>query len=300
MEKYFKELNENIRLLTAQVEDAKTKYSGVCEKLHKYYYEKDYDGSTKFLFGSYKNKTNIRPLTPDQDVDVLFKMPEEEFEKYDNYESNGQAALLQKIREILKEKYTTTDKISAWGKVVLVVFSNHNVEVLPAWEQEDGTFTIPNSEGGGSWETFKPRKTIEEFQDSNNANEGVTAELIRMIKRWRNEVSTCNIRSFKLEQEAINFLNSYDLKNSYYGKIFFDFVEHLEKKVDNDNKGHVETAKKRAEKALNYEDEEKYEDACNEWRKIFGNSFPVYKKEKNVTESKRAAVIIKPERPWSN
>lgn len=76
----------------------------------------------KYLFGSYKTKTNVRPLTEDQDVDVLFKIPQSTYDKFDKYESNGQAALLQEVRNILKEKYTTTDTIKAWGKVVLVQF----------------------------------------------------------------------------------------------------------------------------------------------------------------------------------
>ena len=73
MEKQFKNFNKNIRLTDKQEEDAKTKYDGVCKSLHNYYYpNKKYNGSTKFLFGSYKKRTNIRPITKEQDVDVLF------------------------------------------------------------------------------------------------------------------------------------------------------------------------------------------------------------------------------------
>ncbi len=121
MENSFKDFLSNITLTSDQQEDAQTKYTGVCEKLYKFYYgEGAYDSSKKYLFGSYKTKTNVRPFTEEQDIDVLFKIPEDTFKKYDGYKSNGQCALLQEIKDVLKEKYTTTDKIKAWGKVVLV------------------------------------------------------------------------------------------------------------------------------------------------------------------------------------
>ena len=98
MENSFKHFLLNITLTPAQQEDAHTKYTGVCEKLHKFYYgEGSYDSSKKYLFGSYKTKTNVRPFTEEQDVDVLFKIPEDTDKKYDDYKSNGHGALLQEV-----------------------------------------------------------------------------------------------------------------------------------------------------------------------------------------------------------
>jgi len=63
MKKQFKNFNKNIRLTDKQEEDAKTKYDGVCKSLHNYYYpNKKYDGSTKFLFGSYKKEQILDQL----------------------------------------------------------------------------------------------------------------------------------------------------------------------------------------------------------------------------------------------
>lgn len=116
MKDEFKSFCEKIRLTDAQEEDAKTKYNGVCKKLHDSYYTDSYTGSTKLLLGSYKTKTNVRPLSEDQDVDVLFKIPEETFKKFYQYQSNGQSALLQEIRNFLNEKFSTTEEIRAWGE----------------------------------------------------------------------------------------------------------------------------------------------------------------------------------------
>ena len=108
MEENFKDFIQAITLTSVQNEDARTKYVGVCKKLYSHFYSGNYDDGKKFLFGSYKTKTNVRPLTSDQDVDVLFKISQETFDKYDQYESNGQAALLQEVRNALKEKYPSS------------------------------------------------------------------------------------------------------------------------------------------------------------------------------------------------
>lgn len=88
---------ENIKLTKKQKEDAKTKYEGVCKKLHDYYYpEITYTGDTKLLIGSYGKHTNIRPP---RDVDVLFIMPPEKFNEYNDNNSNAQSQLLQDIKK---------------------------------------------------------------------------------------------------------------------------------------------------------------------------------------------------------
>lgn len=115
---------ENITLTAAQWDDAKTKYEGVCACLDKHFYDSDYNEAHKYLFGSYKLKTYVRPIVPDQDVDVLFRIDKDTYDKY----KDNPGGLLQKVRCALKAKYTTTDKIKAWGKVVLVQFTDgtHN------------------------------------------------------------------------------------------------------------------------------------------------------------------------------
>jgi hypothetical protein len=300
IQKCFDKFCENIRLTDNQEEDAKTKYDGVCKTLHHYFYEnKQYDGSTKFLFGSYRKKTNIRPLIEEQDVDVLFKMPVEQFEIYDNYNSNGQSALLQKIREILKDTYTTTNEIKGWGKVVLVKFKDrtHNIEVLPAWEEENGSFKIPNTEkNGGIWENFNPKKELEDFQNSNKKTNGFTAELSRMVKSWKRQIATLKIKSYEVENYVIDFLRSYDHKEKKYSLIIKNFFEYLKIMVLEENKSHIETALTRINNAIKFEEENKAREASEEWRKIFGKTFPV---DCDDTENRKSTPILNPPKHWS-
>lgn len=82
------------------------------------------------MIGSYGKHTHIRPA---RDIDVIFMLPPEKFEKYNDNQSNSQSQLLQDIKNILEEKYPNTP-IKAFGKVVVLEFADtkHNVELLPA------------------------------------------------------------------------------------------------------------------------------------------------------------------------
>lgn len=305
MEKQFKKFSEEIRLTSNQSDDAKTKYTGVCKVLHKKYYENNYDGKSKLLFGSYKTKTNIRPISEMQDVDVLFKIPQNTFDKFNNYDSNGQSALLQEIKDVLKNTYNTTDKISGWGKVVLVKMADgsHNIEVLPALENEDGTFTIPETANGGSWENFDPRKQVVEFTTSNSDTSGLTADLARMMKSWKRKSSTMLYSSHMLLNDIIEFLNSEFTNGAEYEdyhevvKNFFDYIKN--DCTDNDRKNHITTAFNRAVKAIEYMDDNKPKEASEEWRKIFGEKFPKVS-ENPKKNSNHVIPIVNPARPWSS
>lgn len=168
-QKQFEKFYKNILLTPEQRIDAKNKYSGVCKKLHDNYYPNTkYNGQTKLLIGSYGKHTHIRPA---RDIDVIFIMPPEKFEQYDDNQSNCQSQLLQDIKKILETKYPNTP-IKAFGKVVALEFADtkHNVEILPAWENEDRTFQIPNSNNGGSWENWNPRKEIKRILNQDTKN----------------------------------------------------------------------------------------------------------------------------------
>ena len=181
MEKQFEKFYENIKLTSVQKEDAKTKHNGVCSKLHDYYYPNTtYSGNTKLLIGSYGKHTSIRPA---RDIDVIFILPPEKFAQYDDNTSNKQSQLLQDVKKILEDKYPNTP-ISAFGKIVKLEFADtkHDVELVPGWENEDGSFTIPDSENGGRWHSQDYRKEIQEIADS-DATTGKTKFLIRSVKR---------------------------------------------------------------------------------------------------------------------
>lgn len=272
IQKQFEKFYENIKLTPLQREDAITKYTGVCQKLHDYYYpDVEYNGTSKLLIGSYGKQTHIRPA---RDIDVIFIMPSEKFEQYDDNQSNGQSQLLQNIKKILEERYPDTP-IKVSGKVVVLEFSDtkHNVELLPAWEKEDNTFIIPNSENQGYWENWNPRSEIQKIKDSDSRTKK-TKSLIRMVKKW-SENCTTKLKSYQIENGAMNFFLNNEFLDKTYSVLVRDFFDYFLQSIDDENlQSHLNTALNRASKACEFEEKDNFEKAVEEWRKIFGNDFP--------------------------
>ncbi len=303
MKAEFKKFCKNIRLTPDQRKDAKKKYRGVINKLHNSYYDCECNGNTQYLFGSSKTETDVRPIMNGQDVDVLFKIPQETYDKFDQHKGNGQSALLQEVKTFLDKKYTSTEAIKAWGKIVLVKFSDnkHNVEVLPALEQGDGTFLIPNTEDGGSWEKFDPRKQVKKFQASNDKTDGLTAELTRMLKTWVKNTNSLNYQSYALLEDVIAFLKTeFTTGTSYdkYATAIKNFLGYKKSRCNPSEKSHFQTAYDRAVKAIEYMDDDKPKEASVEWRKIFGESMFPKVQTNPATECATKRSIITPVAPW--
>lgn len=289
MDSAFRKFLENIKLTDLQKADAETKIKNVSETLHaKYYPTTTYDGSTKLLIGSYGKHTHIRPP---KDIDLLFKMPDSEFARFDALSGNKQSQLLQEVRGILKDRFSTTEGIKAWGKVILISFSEstHTVELLPAWRLPSGEYRIPNTENGGSWDIWNPSAEIKAIHDSSTQTKH-TKSLVRMLKAW---VRNCGVplKSYILEILVIDYLRDQysNQVNEQYPQLVLGFFEYLRAKrhgsvhslgssqsisLGDAWASRVDSAVSRAEKAIEYEAADKLRDASLEWQKIFGADFP--------------------------
>lgn len=289
MNSAFKKFLDRIKLTDPQKSDAKTKIRSVCEALHsKYYPTTTYDGSTKLLIGSYGKQTHIRPP---KDIDLLFKMPDSEFERFDSLSGNKQSQLLQEIRTTLKNRFSTTEEIKAWGKIILINFteSNHTVELLPAWRLDSGEYRIPNTSDGGSWDIWNPSAEIKAIHDSNTQTKH-TKSLVRILKSW---ARNCNVplNSFILEILVVEHLQvQYDNRiNKPYSQLVLDFFEYLVAKCNGSvysfgNHQQISlgdcwfskaaSALSRAQKAVEYEEQNKMRSSSLEWQKVFGSDFP--------------------------
>jgi len=287
IEEQFAKFYENIKLTPAQKQDAIDKYTGVCKKLHDTYYPNvAYNGSTKLLIGSYGKHTSIRPA---RDVDVIFILPKDKFAQYDDNTSNKQSQLLQDVKAILEIKYPNTP-IKAFGKIVKIEFSEtkHDVELVPGWENDDGSFTIPDSENGGSWIVQRYREEIKAIAES-DATTGRTKFLIRMIKKWSDNCSA-NLRSFQIEQKALSYFGATDRSEYDTSKLVREFFKYFHDTViDSDLQSHLNTAYGRAKKACDFQVNDKIDDAIEEWVKIFGGDFP---KTIKAIASERADTLI--------
>lgn len=281
----FDQFLSNIELTPLQIDDAKTKYDGVCGKLHEHYYSNAYNGSTKQLIGSYGKNTAIAPPS---DIEVLFYMPSELFSRYDSRSGNKQSQLLQDIKNVLAERYTTTS-MRGDGQVVLVDFVSYKVEVVPAFQLQNGNYYIPDTNNGGKWKETSPRSEQKNITDSNKRSNGNTVKLIKLIKAWK---YACNvpIKSLAIELSAVEFLVTwkyYDKTSVYYDWMVRDYFKYLLTQVNmislipgivefmsygDSWESKAKSASERADKACSLESTD-FVGATDEWKKIFGDRF---------------------------
>lgn len=109
----------------------------------------------------------------------------------------GQAALLEWVRNVLRETYSRTPRISLSGQSVTIRFQDFTVEVVPAFYRRGGGFLIPSA-NEERWIESNP-KVHEKFMAQANATHGgKLVPLIKMIKSW-NRNAGGRLQSFYLE-----------------------------------------------------------------------------------------------------
>ena len=113
MEDNFNEFINNLQI--DNFDDINTSLEGIAKKLNQKYYD-NFTTENYLIVGSMGRNTSIKG---ESDIDVIYELPDEVFERLDDYESNGQSQLLNEIRDTLKEKYPSTD-IKGDGQVVVM------------------------------------------------------------------------------------------------------------------------------------------------------------------------------------
>lgn len=103
------------------MDEMETTVGEMAKKLNSYYYNLTGDKTSHmYIVGSVGRGTSIKGAS---DLDIIFDLPSSKYKQYDEYESNGQSALLQEVKTVLKTRYTNTD-ISGDGQVVVIKFKS--------------------------------------------------------------------------------------------------------------------------------------------------------------------------------
>ena len=134
-----------------QVKDGGTlssRYKAITRRLNIDFWSTTSDISHSLYVGSYGRNTAIQGFS---DLDMVFELPSSLYFQYDKYTGNGQSALLQAVRRSMQKTYKTSD-IGGDGQVVVVSFTDGiTFEVVPVFVNQAGSYTYPDSNGGGSW-----------------------------------------------------------------------------------------------------------------------------------------------------
>ncbi len=299
--KTFKEFCNNLKI--SNKDDISTKYKNITQKLNESYWNKSSKIDNSLQIGSIGRKTAINGIS---DLDMLFEIPKEIFDKFSSYNSNGQSALLQDVKNKLIERYPKTD-VSGDGQVVVVKFKSVKVEVLPAYPKDDDSYYFPDSNDGGSWKITKPRLEIAAISDLNKDKNSNLKPLCQMVRAWKNKKGL-NMSGLLIDTFCYNFLNSteeYDSRSFlYYDWMVRDFFKYLMELNDDQEywltpgssqyvykkDKFVKKAKKTYNAILDAIKKNDRKNVNKKWRKIFGSTFPSnLKEDKNYLIEKTAS-----------
>lgn len=289
---HFRNFLNTMTLPEAVVSDAYKKAQRIETRLNKVYYPEATDPQAMILVGSHGKGTGIHPTS---DVDVLYFLPSAIYNRFSNYQVNGQSALLQEFRISLLETFPRTT-IRADGQVVIVEFESLKFEIVPAFIVGNN-FVIPDTNEGGRW---KPIDTLAEIERLNNLDMqtgGHVKALIKYAKVWKRAKSV-PLKSIILENTAIEFVIQWRfLRDSlsysadagaiwWHDWLVRDFFEFL-LRFDRLNLAFGEVipfgdgwrqktieAHQEASKASYYEQNDQLFMAETHWKNIFGYQFP--------------------------
>lgn len=251
------------------------------------YYGSSSGTANSLYVGSWAKLTRIRPP---RDVDVLFRLPQSVYDRFQLRSGNRQSQLLQEVKGVIAKSYPNT-AVQGDGPVVIVPFAAYNVELISAFALPSGGYSVCMTDAGGHYETADYAAEATAIANSDTNSSGNTRALVRMMKRWQAYCSV-PLKSFQIELVAIDFVSQWAYRgqtSTYYDWMVRDFLEYLVGKADtyvfapgtheliwlgSAWKSRAEGALARARKACDYETLAKRADAGDEWQKIFATDIP--------------------------
>lgn len=285
---WFETFNNNLRMSNDTVSNVSYRYKRITKQLNKDFYNSESETSHSLYVGSYGRGTDILV----SDIDMIFQLPYSEYEKYNAYFINGQSALLQAVKQSIEKTYKSSMK--ADGQVIVITFTDGIIfELVPAFINNDDSFTFPDSNNGGSWKTTNPKPEIAEIRAKNILWNKNLKRLCRMARAWKYKWDV-PIGGLLIDTLAYNFMAGCDYKDKsylYYDFISRDFFKNLSEQNSEQSywlspgarqyvwrKGKFEYKAKQcyniALEAIAKEKDYPYT-AKSKWREIYGSKFPI-------------------------
>jgi hypothetical protein len=195
-----------------------TRYRAITRRLNADFWDTVSDTTHSLYVGSYGRNTAIDGFS---DLDIVFELPSVLYSQYDDYSGNGQSALLQAVRASMRKTYPSTD-VGADGQVVAVSFTDDlTFEVVPVFLNRGGSYTFPNANAGGSWQTTDPRSEIQAIRDRNVQCNGNLVKLCRMLRSWKREWAV-PINGLLVDTLAYQFIEDYVHRTQSF--LYYDFM----------------------------------------------------------------------------
>lgn len=248
---------------------------------------RDITGSTanRLMVGSFGRNTAIKGVS---DLDLIFIVPADLRSTYSG--EGGARKLLNRVRDVLTDRYPSTT-IRVDQCVVRVDFSSNafKFEVQPAFEEDDGSFSYPDT-SADALKITKPRDEIDETKACNQRTSNNMRHLARMARAWRdrNGVVMGGLLIDTLVHRFFSQTEDYDSAGaSSYGLMARDFFEFLKEEPDKDlylalgshqrvkvKQSFQAKAKKAYNKCVAAIADGETAKANDKWREVFGTSVP--------------------------
>jgi hypothetical protein len=280
----------NIRLKKSVIETISYRYKRITKQLNIDFWGTYSDTNHSLYVGSYGRDTDIFA----SDVDILFRLPYNVYERINQHDGNGQSALLQEVRNSLQTTYKTS-YIGGDGQVVKINFSDGvNFEIVPCFLNKNNSFTYPDSNDGGKWRVTDPKPEISSIKEKNKEYNGNLKNLCRMTRAWK-ATWEVPMGGLLIDTLAYNFLKNWEYRDEsylYYDFMTRDFFRYLKDQDPNKKywlalgsnqyvwrKGLFEFKSLRCFKialeAIDYENREMPYSANGKWKEIYGTRFTV-------------------------
>ena len=285
----FKEFCEDeLSMTDEEWEKWENRSKEIAKRLNRKYYSldelDDEETDNGLIVGSVGRTTAVRNVS---DFDYIFSLPSEVYRRFDNYEGNGQSALLQEIKNELLKRYPNTS-IKGDGQVVVIDFRDgEKIELVPAFEQSDGNFKYPDSRNGGSWKTTKPKPEIEKCKSLNSNFNNHFTNLTRLIRQWKNHMGF-SFKGLLIDTLISDLIDDKGISEIYYSdynillKDIFEYFSNQDKnreywyalgsnqKIYNNDGAKFINKAKQALKKIEDASEEKLTEV---YRQLFGRKF---------------------------
>ena len=287
---WFRDLCSNILVQNTGI--ISSRYRAITRRLNTDFWDTTSETSHSLYVGSYGRNTAIDGIS---DIDMVFELPSDLYHRYDGYTGNGQSSLLQAVRNSIQQTYSNSS-VGGDGQVVIVSFSDGlQFEIVPVFSNNLGTYTYPDSNGGGTWRTTNPRAEIDAIRTRNNECNENLVRLCRMMRAWKRAWNV-PIGGLLIDTLAYQFIGNWQYRDKsflhydYMCRDFFNYMKEQDKEQEYwrapgshqyvDRKGLFQSKAGRCYsislEAIAHESANPKREwsAKQKWREIFGNSFP--------------------------
>ncbi len=160
------------------------RYKSIMKRLNTDFWNTTSDTSNSLYVGSYGRNTAIQGFS---DLDMIFQLPDSQYEKYNNYSGNGQSALLQAVKQSIEKTYSTT-YIRADGHSRCSRFPERNKDFFFRRNREYG------NSGGTLFRRGHKRSSIQPALVQNLCHRPERNQPVPVI-RLNNQTSCCSLRT---------------------------------------------------------------------------------------------------------